>query len=171
MCNIWNVWNDVLESTLRGMCQANMDVGVFQETKLTDGIYKHGSDGYRVVTTLMPSRNRRGVALFYHEPPIFSVETIHQFGANIIACQLAMWERHWYIVGYYLALGDGATIQDVETAMNERQRGTELIVAGDLNADLERTAGQGLDKEIEVVVVTAGIKDISWQFILRQHTW
>ena len=33
--NIWNGWNGGLESTLHGMSQANMDLGVFQETKLT----------------------------------------------------------------------------------------------------------------------------------------
>ena len=52
MCNIWNVWNDVLESTLRGMCQANMDVGVFQKTKLTDGIFTRGLADNRIIATL-----------------------------------------------------------------------------------------------------------------------
>ena len=36
--NIWNGRNGGLESALRGMGQTNVDVGVFQETKLTDGI-------------------------------------------------------------------------------------------------------------------------------------
>ena len=33
--NIWNGQNRGLESSLHGMSQANMDLGVFQETKLT----------------------------------------------------------------------------------------------------------------------------------------
>ena len=32
--NIWNGWNMGLESALHGMYQANMELGVFQETKL-----------------------------------------------------------------------------------------------------------------------------------------
>ena len=36
--NIWNRINGGLELTLRGMSQANMDVGIFQETKINDGI-------------------------------------------------------------------------------------------------------------------------------------
>ena len=31
--------NGGMESALRGMAQANMDLGIFQETKCTDGIY------------------------------------------------------------------------------------------------------------------------------------
>ena len=54
-CSIWNGWNDVLESMIRGMGQVNMDVGVFQKTKLTDGIYTRGLASYRVVATLAMS--------------------------------------------------------------------------------------------------------------------
>ena len=38
-----------LESALRGMDQANIDLGVFQETKCTNGIYTRESAGYRVI--------------------------------------------------------------------------------------------------------------------------
>ena len=37
--NIRKCHNRDLESVLRGMSQANVDVGVFQETKLTEVIY------------------------------------------------------------------------------------------------------------------------------------
>ena len=36
--NIRNGWNGRLESAFRGMTQVNVNVGVFQETKLTEGI-------------------------------------------------------------------------------------------------------------------------------------
>ena len=36
--NIRNGMNGVLEAALRGMEQANMDLGVMQETKITDGV-------------------------------------------------------------------------------------------------------------------------------------
>ena len=63
--NIRNGRNGGLESALRGMAQANIDLGVFQETKCTDGIYTRESAGYRVVATDAPSRHRGGVELFY----------------------------------------------------------------------------------------------------------
>ena len=49
--NIRNGRNGGLESALRGMSQANMELGIFQETKCTDGIYTRDSAGYRVVAT------------------------------------------------------------------------------------------------------------------------
>ena len=55
--------------------------------------------------------------------------------------------------------------------MVEWPRGTELLFAGDLNVDLERTGGQGLDKEIAVAVATVGLEDIYSHFLPRQRVW
>ena len=69
--NIRNGRNIGLESTLRGMVQENVDVGVFQDTKLTEGIYTWKFSGYKVVATLAPSQHQGGIALFYQESPAF----------------------------------------------------------------------------------------------------
>ena len=61
--NIRNGRNGGLEAALRGMDQANMDLGVLQETKCTVGVYIQASAGYRVVATDAPSRHRGGIAL------------------------------------------------------------------------------------------------------------
>ena len=43
--NIRNIRNGGLESALRGMSQANMELGIFQETKLKNGVYtRHKSE-------------------------------------------------------------------------------------------------------------------------------
>ena len=39
------VQNLGLESAMRGMSQANMNLGIFQEKKLTNGVYTRGSLG------------------------------------------------------------------------------------------------------------------------------
>ena len=49
--NIRNGSNGGLESALRGVSQTNMDPGIFQETKVADGIYNCGSSGYSVLAT------------------------------------------------------------------------------------------------------------------------
>ena len=74
--NIRNGRNGGLESALWGMSQANMNLGIFQETKCTDGIYTRGSAGYRIVATDAPSRHRGGVVLFYRPSPLFEVEAV-----------------------------------------------------------------------------------------------
>ena len=115
---------------MRGMSQENVDVGVFQETKLTEGIYMRLSAGYRVFATPAPRRHQGGSTIFYWDSPVFAVKVIRQFGANVIMCHLATGKRRWYIVGCYLVPGDGTTIIDMEVAMAEETRGAELIVAG-----------------------------------------
>ena len=47
-----------------------------------------------------------------------------------------------YIVGCYLAPFDNTTIRYMEAAMVEWPRGAELVFAGDLNVELERTGGR-----------------------------
>ena len=74
--NICNGRNRGLESALRGMSQANMDLGNFQETKVTDRIYTCGSYGYSVVTMDATSRHRGGVEVFYQPAPHFVVEAV-----------------------------------------------------------------------------------------------
>ena len=43
--NISNRRNIGLEAALRGVSQSNMDLGILQETKLTERIYTFGSAG------------------------------------------------------------------------------------------------------------------------------
>ena len=84
------------------MSQANMDLGIFHETKLTDGIYTRGLAGYSVVAMDAPSRHRGGVAVFHWPAPHFAVEAVQQFGPNVIGFQLVTGAWRWYIVGCYL---------------------------------------------------------------------
>ena len=72
--NIRNVQNGGLESALRGMSQANLDLGDLHETKLTDGVYTCDSDGYIIVAKEMPIQHCITVVVFYQYYPWFVVE-------------------------------------------------------------------------------------------------
>ena len=137
--NICNRRNGGLELALRGMSQSNMDLGIFKETKLTDGIYNRGSAGYSVVTTDAPSRHRGGVEILHWPAPHFAVEAVQQFGPNVIRFQLATGARQWYIVGCYLAPNDTLMIERVFEALRERPKAAELLIAGDLNINFAAT--------------------------------
>ena len=91
--NIRNGQKGGLEAAFRGMSQANMDLGILQETKLTDGVYTRGSAGYKVIATDAPSRHRGGVALFYRSTPHFVVEAVGRCGPNVMVFQVATGER------------------------------------------------------------------------------
>ena len=74
--NICNGRNGGLGSALKGISQANMDLGVFQETNLIEGIYTRGLPGYSIVAIDAPNRHRGGVAVFHRPAPHFAVEAV-----------------------------------------------------------------------------------------------
>ena len=169
--NIGNVRNKVFELELRGGSQANMDLGIFQGKKFTDGIYTRGSAGYNIIATDAPSRHRSGVAMFHRPASNFAVEAVHQFGPNIVGFQLAAGERWWYIVGCYLTHDDTSTIDSVVSALKERPRGAELLVVGDFNLNLAEPEGDRRGEYIVAAMATEGLVDISAHFLLQRSSW
>ena len=169
--NIRNGRSGGLESALRRMAQANINLGVFKETKCTDGIYTRESAGYRVVATDAPSRHRGGVALFYRPSPLFAVEAVREYGPNVLSFEVVTGWRRWYIIGCYLAPDDAQTIERVVTAMGDQPRGTALLVPGDLNTDLEATDNYRRGSEIVAALTEAGVEDMSAHFLPRKQIW
>ena len=166
--NISNERNRGLDSA-QGMSQANMDLGIFQKAKCTEGIYTRESARYRVITTDAPSQHRGGVALFYRPSPLFAVEAVRQFGPNVMSFQLATGVRQWYIIGCYLALDDTFTIESVVSALKERPKGTTLVVAGDLNTALDDPENNRRGMEIAAALIEAGLEDMMAHFLLRRR--
>ena len=146
--NIRNGRNGGLEAALRGMSQANMDLGIFQETKMTDRIYTRGSAGYSAVATDAPSQHRRGVAIFHWPASQFAVEAVQQFRPNVIGFQLATGARRRHIVGCYLSPDNTSTIERVVEALRESPKGAELMVAGDLNINFAAPEGDWIEEDI-----------------------
>ena len=169
--NICNRRNGGLESALWGMSQANMDLGIFQETKLTDGIYTRGSAGYSVVATNAPSRHCGGVAIFHRSAPYFALEAVLRFGPNVIGFQLATGERRRYVVGCYLAPDNTLTIERVVEALMERPKGAELLVAGDLNINFAAPEGDLREEDIAATLATEGLEDMAPHFLPRRRRW
>ena len=111
--NICNGQKGGLEAALWRMSQAIMDLGILEDTKLTDDIYTRGSAGNNVIALDAPNRHRGGIAIFYRSAPHFVVEAVAKIGPNVIGFQLVTGERRWYIVGVYLASEDTTTIERV----------------------------------------------------------
>ena len=91
--NIRNGRNRGLESALHRISQANMDLGIFQETKLTKRIYARNSSGYKVVATEAPSAQSGGVALLYLTAEHLSIEFFQDHGVSVVRFQLASGKR------------------------------------------------------------------------------
>jgi hypothetical protein len=72
--NIRNGRNGGLESPCRAMAAMDVDLGIFQETKITDGIYTRLSSGYSVVASNAASVHQGGIALFWRPNKSYEVE-------------------------------------------------------------------------------------------------
>ena len=169
--NICNGRNGRLEAALQGMSQANMDLGILQETKLTDGIYTRGSAGYSVVARDAPSRHRGSIAIFRRLAQHFAMEVVRKYRTNVISFQLATGARRWYIVGCYLAPDDTLTIERVVEVLRARPKGADLLVAGDLNTNLASPEGDWIGEDIAATIATEGLEDMAQHFIPRVRRW
>ena len=134
-----------MESALQGMSQANMDLGILQETKITNGVYTRGSAGYKVIATDAPIRHRSGVALFYRLTPHFVVEAVERCGPNVMVCQVATGERRWHIVGAYIAPEDELRF-GTYNIRNGRKGGMESELQGMSQANMD----QGILQEMNL---------------------
>ena len=114
------------------------------------------------------SRHRSGVLVFYWASPRFAVETINQFGPNVVSFQLVAATQRWCIIGCYLAPDDALTIESVVTALRERPRGAKLLVAWTFNMDLAQLEGAEQDEDIAADFAALVLDDISAHFLPRQ---
>ena len=80
-------------------------------------------------------------------------------------------ERRWYIIGCYLALENTLTIESVVAALKERPRGAKLLVAGDLNINLEDPEGYCREGGSMAALMTSVLEDILAHFLLRRRPW
>ena len=133
-----------------------MDLGVFQETKLTKRIYTLDSSGYKVVATEAPKAHTSGVAVFYRAADHFYVESLQTYGANVVSFQLALGDRQWYIVGCYLDSDNVLTIEDVVAAISKWPQGAALLLVGDFNTNLAAPAGQVQEEGIAAALAEEG---------------
>ena len=87
---IRKIRNFSLESALRGMDHVNMDLGRFQETNLTDGVYMWGLSGYCVISTDTLVWHRGGMLVLYQDFTHFMIESHHQQDPNVVSFQLEL---------------------------------------------------------------------------------
>ena len=71
------------------MSYANLDLGVFQETKVSYGIHTSALAGYCVfVGKCEPAP--QGVAVFYQDAPHFQVKALKPHGPNVLIFQVEL---------------------------------------------------------------------------------
>ena len=79
---------EALKQRCAGLAQANVDLGLLQETNITGEFYVRDSSGFHVVVSDATSCYGRGVELFYKHLTRFVVEAHQQHGLNINIFQM-----------------------------------------------------------------------------------
>ena len=105
---------------MRRMSQRNVNLGVFQEAKVTGGIFARESIGYCVTATSVLIPHHSDVAVFYHEAEHFYLEVLCIHSLNVVRFKMVkVWQR-WHVLRCYIAPDDASTIEYAVTAINKQ---------------------------------------------------
>ena len=128
------------------MDQVNVDLEVFQETKVTDGVHTRKLSGYHVLAADALRRHQGGVSVFYQTPDLSQVEAHQVHVTNVASFHLELGGQRRFVVGCYLSPDDASMIDHVVVSTSQIPHWFALIVAGYFNADLAKPEGHPCDK-------------------------
>ena len=93
------------------------------------------------------------------------MDAIQYFSTNVVGFQLETGEQRWYIIECYLTLDDTSTIESVIAALKECPQGSELLVAGDLNTNLDQPEGDWMEEDIAEALTASVLEDMSYHLL------
>ena len=76
------------------------------------------------------------ISVFYRKAEHFTIEALRLHRPNVFSFQIASDGQRWNVVGRYIVPDNASTIEAVVSAIIQRHRGAEMLVAGDFNTDL-----------------------------------
>jgi hypothetical protein len=92
-----------LIAAIRALAIMHVDIALFTEVKIHDGIFPCSYLGYNIIATPAPSQHQRGVAIAWKESTGYTVESITINDANMISFQLVSSGHRWLIAAVYLS--------------------------------------------------------------------
>jgi hypothetical protein len=146
-----------------------VDIGIFQETKITGGIYTRSLSGYSFVASDAPSVHQGGIALFWRPNKSYEVEDWRVRGPNVLSFVIVMGGERFYAVGCYIPPNKLSTLTMIVQAWNECPSGHTPFLLGDLNVNL-CASRDGRDEQIaEAVEDLMGLCNLSKHFLQRSR--
>jgi hypothetical protein len=153
------------------MKATGVDLGIFMETKVTDGVYTRFSSGYNVTASKAISASQGGIALFWRENELYEVEEVARRGPNVLTFELVTGQMRYFVVGAYIPPSDlGTTLSHIRQAWLECPRGCEPLFLGDLNANLINPRDEredGIAEQVDAIDVV----DMGRHFRQRRRRW
>ena len=106
-----------LEAAIWALNQGNVDVDVFQETKLMDGIHARHGAGYTVWMTVAESSHWGGIAVVWRWDAVWQLEGMINFVPNVASFLLTSGSWRFYVVVSYVPPNDVPTVNRVEHSL------------------------------------------------------
>ena len=106
-----------------------------------------------------PSWRNRGL---YRKAEQSTIEELCPHVPNVIRFQMLTGRRRWHILGCYISPRDASNIEDIVAAIRVWPYRAQLLVAGNLNANLEDTERR--PKAIVDRLTAAGMMDTGLHF-------
>ena len=119
------------------MDKANGELGVFQEMRVMDGIHMRELAKYHVLVAKTPIQHQVGVSVLFPLLARLLVEAQQFHDPNVSTFHLDLEGQKWFVVGCYLVPDYASTVECVVAAISQFPHGAALMVAGDLNTDLD----------------------------------
>ena len=98
------------------------------------------------------------IAIFYRKAENFTLEALYLHNRNTFIFHLEMEQQRWYVMGCYIVFDDALTIEGVVMDISRRPHGSEILVAGDFNANLEEPEGTTCVEEIMSALIVNGME-------------
>jgi hypothetical protein len=76
----------------------NIDIGILEETKITNDCYTNNCFGFEVIATEAESVFQGGIALVYRPSAYWTIETINRYNPNVISFELVTGKRRFSCV-------------------------------------------------------------------------
>ena len=101
----------------------------------------------------------------------FANKELHLNGPNIIIFQLVKGPRQWHVLRCCIAPSNASIIEDVAAAIMARPYGAELLVTGDLNANIVEPEGTPRGEAIADGLAATGLVYMGLRFLSRRKPW
>jgi hypothetical protein len=155
--------------------QGNYDIVVATETKIQDEVYAKHTLGFKV-TCSKALPNQGGVALITRaNPDGWHIESTQFHGPNVLSCLIVTGDKRMPLIGAYLPPSSLDSLPDFEEALNCFNGYTNIVVAGNFNADIHDLT-KPRNQTVAACFAAYGLFDLlshfrQWKAFRHNKTW
>ena len=124
--------------------------------------------GYNVWDTEVESRHRGGVAVVWIVATGWQVENTARFVPNVVNFLLTLGARRWYVMRAYVLPNNGPSVNHVDQALQAAPKGLEIILMGDLNAQMENPRDK-CEEDLATALADRGLVNMIDNFLPRRR--